>query len=91
MIGDFTFGEHKETTVMKFKKIQHFDSFDNNIDIDYDAVDKIFTVYLFKINTSEFKRVNRSDGRKRTDFEQDVAEVVVNNCHIATVQVYFVL
>ena len=47
--------EHK--TNIRFKNIDDFESYKSAIDIDYDSEDVIFTVYVFKLNTPQFKVV----------------------------------
>ena len=50
----------------------------------YDSDEVIFTGWLFKLNTPEFKNVNRSQYGGGTDFKQDIVEYIGNNCYIPT-------
>ena len=61
-----------------------FDIYNNAIDSDYDSEETIFTGWLYKVNTPEFKRVNRSQYGRVTDFKQNVVEHVGSNCFIPT-------
>ena len=87
-VGDFELNglrvkwpvEHE--TNIRFKNVDDFESFINAIDIDYDSNDVTFTGYVYKSNTPQFNRVNRSQYGRSTDFEQDVVEYIGNNCFI---------
>ena len=50
----------------------------------YDSEDVIFTGWLYKLNTPQFKRINRSQYGRGTDFKQDIVEYIGNNCYIPT-------
>ena len=39
---------------------------------------------MYKLNTLEFKKVNRSQYARSTDFKQDIVEYIGNNCYIPT-------
>ena len=52
--------------------------------MDYDADDTIITGYIYKVNTPEINKVNRSEYGKGTAFKQYIAEVIGNNCYIPT-------
>ena len=51
-----------------------FESHINAIDIDYDSEDVVFTGYVFKLKTPQFKRVSRAQNDRGTDFKQDIVE-----------------
>ena len=61
-----------------------FELYKNAIDDDYDGDDFIFTGGLYKINTPEFHKVNRSQYDRGTDFKQEIIEYIGNNCYIPT-------
>ena len=42
------------------------------------------TGWLYKLNTPEFNRVNRSQYGRGTDFNQDIVENIANICYIPT-------
>ena len=68
LYGSLIFGpiEHKRN--IKFKNMDDFGSYINEIDVDYDSEDVIFTGYVFKLNTPLFKVVKRSVYVKGTNF-----------------------
>ena len=82
MVGKILLGEITHITAMRFKNIQDFESYINNIDKEYDSEDAIFTGDIYKLNTPEFKKVKRSLYGKGTDFLKDILEVIGNNCYI---------
>ena len=85
LIGDMLVGEIVQKTNIRFKNVDDFESYINAIDNGgYDAEDVIFTGWLYKLNTPEFKKVNRSRYGKGTDFKQDIVEYIGNNCYIPT-------
>ena len=78
-------GEIEQKTNIRFKNVDDFESYINAIDNSgYDSEDVIFTGWLYKLNTSEFKKVNRSQYGRGTDFKQDIVEYIGNNCYIPT-------
>ena len=76
MIGDPNIGNHKQTTAMRFKKIAQFESYINSIDMNYGAEETTSTAYIFKLNTPNFNKFNRSKYGKRLDFKQVFLEVI---------------
>ena len=48
-----------------------------------------FTGWLYKLKTAEFKKVNRSQYARGTDFKQDIIEFILNNCYLPTSGNYF--
>ena len=78
-------GEVEQKTIIKFKNVDDFESYINAIDNSgYDSDDDIFTGWLYKLNTPDFKKVNRSQYGRGTDFKQDIVEYIGNNCYIPT-------
>ena len=85
LIGSMLVGEIEQTTNIRFKNVDDFESYINAIDNSgYDSEDVIFKGWLYKLNTSEFKKVNRSQYGRSTDFKQDFVEYIGNNCYIPT-------
>ena len=68
-IGRF---EHK--TIIRFTKMDDFESYLNAIDVDSDSEDATFTRYVFKLNTPQFNVVKRSAYSKITKFMQEIVE-----------------
>ena len=85
LIGSMLVGEVEQKTNIRFKNVDDFESYNNAIDNSgYDSEDVIFTGWLYKLNTPEFKKVNRSQYGRCTDFKQDIVEYIGNNCYIPT-------
>ena len=85
LIGSMLVGEIEQKTNIRFKNVDDFESYINAIDNSgYDSDDVIFTGWLYKLNTPEFKKVNRSQYGRGTDFKQDIVEYIGNICYIPT-------
>ena len=85
LIGSMLVGEIEQKTNIRFKHVDDFESYINAIDNSgYDSEDVIFTGWMYKLNTPEFKKVNRSQCGGGTDFKQDIVEYIGNNCYIPT-------
>ena len=76
-------GEIEQKTSSRFKNTDDFDAYINAIDNGgCDSEDVIFTRWLYILNRPEYKKVNRSQYGKGTDFRQDIVEYKGNNCYI---------
>ena len=85
LIGSMLVGEVEQKTNIRLKNVDDFESYINARDNSgYDSEDVIFTGWLYKLNTPEFKKVNRSKYGRGTDFKQDIVEYIGNNCYIPT-------
>ena len=85
LIGSMLVGEIERKTNIRFKNVDDFESYINAIDNSgYDSDDVIFTGWLYKLNTPEFKKVNRSHYGRGTAFKQDIVEYIGSNCYIPT-------
>ena len=85
LIGSMLVGEVEQKTNFRFKNVDDFEGYINAIDNSgYDSEDVIFTGWLYILNTPEFKKVNRSQYGRGTDFKQDIVEYIGNNCYIPT-------
>ena len=85
LIGSMLVGEIEQKTNIRFKNVDDFENYYNAIDNGgYDSEGVIFTGWLYELNTPEFKKVNRSQYGKGTDFKQDIVEYIGNNCYIPT-------
>ena len=85
IIGSMLVGEVEQKTNIRFKIVDDFESYINATDNSgYDSEDAIFTGWLYKLNTPEFKKVNRSQYGRGTDLKQDFVEYIGNNCYIPT-------
>ena len=65
MIGDIIIGEHKQTTAMRFRNIERYESYFSNIDMGYDADDCIVTGFIYKLYTSEFNLTDQNMEKER--------------------------
>ena len=73
LFGSMLVCEVEQETNIRFKNVDDFESYFNAIDNSgYDSDDVIFTGWLYKLNTLEFKKVNRSQYGRGTDFQQDI-------------------
>ena len=61
-----------------------FESYINAIDVDYDSEDVTFTGYIYKLNTPQFKFVERSAYDKGINYMQAIVEYNGRNCYIPT-------
>ena len=85
MIGSILIGEIEQETNSRFKNVDDFANYINAIDNGgYDSDDVIFSRRLYKLNTPEFQKVNRSQNGRGTDFKQDIVEYKGNNFCIPT-------
>ena len=80
--------EHK--TIIRFKNMKDFERYINAIDFDYDSEDVTFTVYVYKLNTPQFKVVKRNAYGKCTNYMQEIVEYHGQNCYIPTSRMCFI-
>ena len=80
--------EHK--TNIRLKNMDDFERYINAIDVDYDSEDVTFTVYVYKLNTPQFKVVKRSAYGKGFNYMQEIVEYHGQNCYIPTSGMCFV-
>ena len=72
-------GEIEQQTKIRFQNNDDFEIYINAIDNGgYDSEDVIFTGWLYKLNTPEFKKIDRSQYARGTDFKQDIVEYIGN-------------
>ena len=78
-------GELEQKTNIRFKNIDDFKTYFNATDNGcYESEDVNFTGWLYKVNTHEFNRVDRSQYGRGTDFKQGIVEYIGKNCFIPT-------
>ena len=80
--------EHK--TNMRFKNLDDFERYINAIDVDYDSEDVTFTVYVYKLNTHQFKVVKRSAYGEGFNYMQELVGYHGQNCYIPTSGMCFI-
>ena len=91
MVGNIKVGDQIKIrpTIIRFGNIDDFESHINSIDEGYDAEDGIFNGYIYKLDTPQFNKVNRSQFGKGCDFKHEIIEHR-GNCFIPTNGYYFV-
>ena len=60
MVGNLKVGDQFKQTNIRFRNMDDFEAYINAIDQGYDAEDAIVNGYIYKIDTPQFKKVNRS-------------------------------
>ena len=84
MVGNSKVGDQIRKTNIRFKNMVDFEAYINSIDEDYDAEDAIFNGHIYKINTPQFNKVNRSQYENGCSFDKRLVEYRGNNCFIPT-------
>ena len=84
MVGNLKVGDQTRQTLIRFKIMDDFESYINSIDEGYDADDCIFNGHIFKLNTPQFSKVNRSQYGNGCSFDKIIIEYPGNNCFIPT-------
>ena len=74
LIGKMIIGPDEHKTNIRFKNTDDFERYINTIDIDYDSEDVIFSGYVYKLDTPQFKVVKRSAYGKCTNHMQEIVE-----------------
>ena len=84
MVGNLKVGDQIRQTESRFRNMDDFESFINAIDEGYDAEGAIFNGYIYKLNTPQLNKVNRSQYGNVCDFKHASFEYRCNNCYIPT-------
>ena len=84
MVGNLKVGDQIRQTRIRFRNIADYEAYINAIDQDYDSEDAIFNGYIYKINTPQFNKVNRSQYGNGCSFDKIIIEYRGNNCFIPT-------
>ena len=82
MVGRLKIGNQIRTTHIRFRNITDYEAYIFSIGEGYDAEDAIFNGCIYKINTSQFNLVIRSQYGNGCDFEHEIIEYRGNNCYI---------
>ena len=88
--GLMIIGHNELETNSRFKNMDHFESYINTIDVDYDSEDVIFTGYIYKLNTPQFNVVKRIANGKGAIYMQKNVEYYGQNCYIPTSGMCFI-
>ena len=75
---------HNELEANRFKNKDHFESYLNTVDVNYDSEDVIFTGYIYKLKKPQSNVVKRSAYGKGTNYMQKIVEYHGQNCYIPT-------
>ena len=84
MVGHLKVGDQIRQTHIRFRSISDYEAYINSIDEGYDAEDAIFNGYIYKVNTPQFNKVNRSQYGNCCSFDKIIIEYRGNNCYIPT-------
>ena len=82
LIGNLKVSEQIRQTHSRFRNMDDFEAYINSIDQDYDSDDAIFNGYIYKIDTPQFNKVNRSLYGNGCNFDKIILEYKGNNCYI---------
>ena len=88
--GKMIIGPVEYKTNIRFKNMDDFETYINAIDVDYDSEDVIFTGYVYKLDTPQFKVVKRSAYGKGTNYMQEIFEYHGQNCYIPSSGMCFI-
>ena len=95
-IGDFELngkliiGPIELKTNIRFKNMDDFERYIDEMDIDYDSEDVTFSGYIYKLDTPQFKVVRRSAYCRGTNYTQETVEYLGQNCYIPTSGMCFI-
>ena len=84
MVGNLKVGDQIRQTHIRFRNMDDFEAYINSIDEGYDADDCIFIGYIYKLDTPQFNKVNRSQYGNGCSFDKIIIEYRGNNCYIPT-------
>ena len=84
MVGNLKVGDQIRQTNIRLRNTDDFEAYINSIDEGYDAEDAIYNDYIYRIDTPQFNKVNRSQYGNGCDFKYETIEYQENNCFIPT-------
>ena len=82
--GKMIIGTIEHKTNIRFKYMDDFESYINEIDVDHDSEDVTFTGYGYKLKKPQFNVVRRSAYGRGTNYMQRNVECHGQNCYIPT-------
>ena len=82
-VGNLKVGDQIRQTHIRFRNMDDFEAYINAIE-GYDAEDAIFNGYVYKLDTPQFNKVNRSQYGNGCDFKHEIIKYRGNNCFIPT-------
>ena len=90
MVGNLKVGDQIRQTHIRFRNMDDFEAYINAIDEGYDADECIFNGYIYKTDTPQFNKVNRSQHGNGCSFDKIIIEYRGNNCFQPTKRYCFV-
>ena len=84
MDGLLKVGDQIHQTLIGFRNMDDFEAYINKIDQDYESADAIFNGHIYKLNTPQFNKVNRSQYGNGCSFDKIIIEYRGNNCFTPT-------
>ena len=84
LVGNLKVGDQTRETRIRFRNMNDYKAFINTIDQDYNPEDTFFDGYIYKLNTPQFNKVNRSQYGNDCSFDKLIIEYHGNNCYIPT-------
>ena len=84
LVGNLKVGGQIRETRIRFRNINDHEAYINTIDQDYDSEDTFIAGYIYKLNTPQFNKVNRSQYGNGCSFDKIFIEYRGNNCFIPT-------
>ena len=82
MICNLNVGDQIRQTHIRFRNVEHYEAYINWIDESFDAEDAIFNGSIYKINSPQINKVNRSQYGNGCDFKHEIIEYKSKNCFI---------
>ena len=74
MVGNLKVGDQIRQTHIRFRNISNYEAYINAIDQDYDSEDALFNGYIYKLETPQFNKVNRSQYGNGCSFDKIIVE-----------------
>ena len=84
MVGNLEVGDQIRQTKIRFRIITDYEAYINSIDQDYDNEDAIFNDYIYKLDTPQFNKINRSQYGNGCSFDKLIVKYRGKNCYIPT-------
>ena len=82
MVANLKVDDQIRQTNIRFRNMDDFEAYINAIGEGYDAEDAVFNGYIYKLDTPQFNKVNRSQYCNGYDFTHEIIEYQGNNCFI---------
>ena len=84
MVGSLKVCDQIRQTQIRFTNFTEYEAYINSIDEGYDAEDAVFYGDIYKLNTPQFSKVNRSQYGNGSDFRHEISEIRSINCFTPT-------